>query len=416
MASITLIAINYAPEATGTAINNVDMAHRLRDAGHLVTVLTGMPHVPELRILEAYRGRVRDREILDEIRVVRLWNYVSTHQTALTRGIYEATFLMNGAVFAITPKPEVIIGVVPALSAAWLARLHARRGAVPFGLVFADLMGKAADQSGMPGGKVVAGLVQTVELGLARSADAIGVISDGFRDYLRLGGVESDRIVRLVNRNRAVTRRARWTRQQVRAQMGWPEEEVVIVHSGNMGYKQALENVIDAAALRPANGRLRFVLLGNGTRRAWLEKRASKLRLSNLQFLSPVPTENYDSLLAAADVLLVNQRGSVTDMSLPGKITNYFAAGVPVVAAVAPESEAAREVGRSGAGIVVSPDEPTELLKGIDQLIGDRTAYQEFARAGPRYARRHLAAASGSNITQLVDRLLSTAAHARPRP
>jgi glycosyltransferase involved in cell wall biosynthesis len=403
-----MVGIYYAPEVTGIAVNNVDMAHSLRDAGHSVTVMTGMPHYPEWRVHEPYRGHLRRNELLDGVQVRRFRNYVPAHQTALTRGLYEATFLMNAAVAAIRPRPDLVIGVIPALTGGWLARFHARRFGARFGLIFSDLTGKAAEQSGLPGGTSVARAVRRVELGLARSAAGIGIIADGFRDYLVAGGVDDDRIHRIVNRNRPPTQSPQLPRDEVRRRMGWGEEEFVVLHSGNMGYKQALDNVVRAAALAARRRQLRFVLIGDGNQRVELEKLARRLDVPNLEFLPLVPTRDFDAILASADLLLVNQRGSVTDMSLPGKVTNYFAAGVPVLAAVASESETAIEVRRSEAGLVVSPDQPEALLAGIERLADDREMYAQLARAGPVYAREHLDAANTWNITRFVDVLLES--------
>lgn len=407
MAIVALVGISYAPEVTGTAVNNVDMAHSLRDAGHKVVVVTGMPHFPEWRVHTNYRGHMRIDELLDGVEVKRFSHYVPSRQSAPSRGLYEATFLVNAAATAIRPEPDVFVGIIPSLSSGWLARFYAWRSGVRFGLVFADLMGKAAHQSGMPGGKSVSGLVSKLELSLARSASEIGIIADGFREYLVAGGVEPDRIHRIINRNRAPTHRPEQPRSTVRRRMGWGDDEFVILHSGNMGYKQALDNVLRAAALAADRGRWRFVLIGDGNQRADLRKLAQRLRVSNLEFLPLVASEDFDSLLAAADLLLVNQRGTVTDMSLPGKITAYFAAGVPVLAAVALQSETAKEVQRSGAGLVVSPDQPEALLAGIERLADDHETYLQLAEAGPKYVHKYLAGASTSNITHLVDRLLA---------
>ena len=409
-----MVGIYYAPEVTGTAVNNVDMAHSLRDAGHSVTVMTGMPHYPEWRVHEPYRGHLRRNELLDGVQVRRFRNYVPAHQTALTRGLYEATFLMNAAVTAIHPRPDLVIGVIPALTGGWLARFHARRFGARFGLVFSDLTGKAAEQSGLPGGTSVARAVRRLELGLARSAAGIGIIADGFRDYLVAGGVDDDRIHRIVNRNRASTQSPKEPRNEVRRRMGWSDEDFVVLHAGNMGYKQALDNVLRAAALSARRRRLRFVLIGDGNQRAPLQRLARQLDVSNLEFLPLVPSADFDSLLAAADLLLVNQRGSVTDMSLPGKVTAYFAAGVPVIAAVAPESETAKEVERSGAGLVVSPDHPEALVAGIERLADDRGIYLQLAQAGAVYMHKYLASASTSNITNFVDLLLGSR-HRQPQ-
>jgi glycosyltransferase involved in cell wall biosynthesis len=60
-------------------------------------------------------------------------------------------------------------------------------------------------------------------------------------------------------------------------------------------------------------------------------------------------------------------------MSLPSKLTSYFAAGRPVLAAVEPTSEAAREIEASGAGLVVGPDEPRVLLDALQTLSKDES-------------------------------------------
>jgi colanic acid biosynthesis glycosyl transferase WcaI len=89
--------------------------------------------------------------------------------------------------------------------------------------------------------------------------------------------------------------------------------------------------------------------------------------------------------MAASDVLLVNQRASVTDMSLPSKLTSYFAAGRPVVAAASEDSETAREIITAGAGLVVPPDEPERLRDAVLSLRGNGTG-AEFGASGRRYA------------------------------
>jgi glycosyltransferase involved in cell wall biosynthesis len=387
------------------------MAQSLRDAGHSITMITGMPHYPEWRVHEHYRGEWRREEVLEGVKVRRFRGYVPTHQAASTRGLYEVSFLINAALMTIRPRPDVFIGIVPALSGGWLARLHAMRSRTPFGLVFADLMGKAAEQSGVPGANSVSGAVRKLELGLARSADGVGIIADGFRDYLLGAGVEGRRIHRIVNRNRASTHLLRQPRDEVRRRMGWRDEELIVLHSGNMGYKQALDNVVRAAGLGGRRRQVRFVLIGDGNQRIELKKLAKRLQAPSIDFLSLVPTEDFDSILSAADILLVNQRGSVMDMSLPGKLTNYFAAGVPVLAAVASTSETANEVRRSGAGLIVSPDQPEALLTGVERLADDRQLYSRLAMAGPAYVSGYLDVARTSNVNRFVDFLLESRSH-----
>ncbi|HEU4599171.1 MAG TPA: glycosyltransferase, partial [Solirubrobacterales bacterium] len=107
-------------------------------------------------------------------------------------------------------------------------------------------------------------------------------------------------------------------------------------------------------------------------------------------FVDPQPAEWFPEALHAADVLLVTQRATVTDMSLPSKLTSYFRAGRPVVAAVADTSATANAVRRSGGGLVVHPEEPAALVDAIRQLTEDDALSARLAAAGRAFASQHM--------------------------
>ena len=213
-----------------------------------------------------------------------------------------------------------------------VAAAAAARYRVSYGLVFQDLMGQAAEQSGVAGGARVAGVVRKVELRLARQATAVAIIAENFRAYLEAGGVSPERIERLRNWTRR--REPDETREETRRRFGWGDD-FVCVHGGNMGQKQGLDNVLDAAALLRGSP-VRVVLVGDGNDRARLERDATDRGLTNVEFVDLQGPGRWEAVMQAADVLIVNQRESVTDMSLPSKLTSYFAAGRPVVAAASP--------------------------------------------------------------------------------
>jgi len=133
-----------------------------------------------------------------------------------------------------------------------------------------------------------------------------------------------------------------------------------------------------------------------------------------VRFLPLHAQEAVSNVLAAADVLLLNQRGSVTDMALPSKLTSYFAAGVPVVAAVAAPSEAAREVEWSSGGIVVAPDDPRALLAAIHRVAADAGLATHLANSGRAYAASTLSQASAlRGYEQLVASVLASSGRGR---
>src|SRR6185369_7054968 len=97
----------------------------------------------------------------------------------------------------------------------------------------------------------------------------------------------------------------------IRRGLGWPDGVTIALHSGNMGLKQDLGNIISAARLTAARDDVRFVLMGDGSQRRTLESAAQGL--PNVQFGELVPDDIYLDVLRAADVLLLNERPSVMD-------------------------------------------------------------------------------------------------------
>ena len=281
-----------------------------------------------------------------------------------------------------------MLAVIPTIAATVVARLAAFAHRRPYGLVFQDLIGLAATQSGVVGGHRIAGVVARAEIALARNAEGVGVITNGFGTYLRARGVAPSRITRLRNWSQDVTPTR--SREEVRLAFGWGNDTFVCVHAGNIGHKQGLENVLAAAGLLRARPIL-FVLAGDGNERPRLERLAAERQLTNVVFLPPSPPGEYEALLRAADLLLVNQRASVGEMSLASKLTSYFAAGRPVLAAVAPASETARELTNANGGLLVAPDDPDALADAVGRLAGNEQQAAAYQDNSLEYVRTRLA-------------------------
>src|SRR5699024_3086421 len=105
----------------------------------------------------------------------------------------------------------------------------------------------------------------------------------------------------------------------------------LILHAGNMGRKQGLANVVRAASVVGPDEPLVFVLLGDGSERTALEALAEGS--NKIRFVSSLHQDEFPLALAAADALLVNELPGVKEMALPSKLTSYFAAGRPIIAA-----------------------------------------------------------------------------------
>lgn len=379
---VLVLGINYAPEHTGIGPYTTGMARGL-SREHDVQVVTTHPHYPAWRIAEGY-GAWRHDEIDAGVHVRRLRHYVPSSPTGLSRVLSEATFA--GRALAARPsRPNVIIAVSPALLSVYSARALAARWRVPMGVVVQDLYSRAMVEVGLLGGRG-AGRVARLEAAALRSATGVVAIHERLAASMtRDLGVPGERMTVIPNWTHVQPPRV--PRDAVRRRLGW-DEQMVLLHAGNMGAKQGLEHVVDAAALAQRRGdRLRIVLMGNGSQRSELEARAAGI--TTLDIMDGVPSHDFSDVLAAADVLLLHERPGIEEMCVPSKLTSYFAAGRPVLAATSRTSAAAYEIEASGAGRVVESGDPARLLQGLKEIAHNESP-DKLGSRGRTYAQERL--------------------------
>lgn len=383
---VLVVGINYAPEHTGIAPYTTRACEHLAAQGAEVFVLTGVPHYPHWTTPAKYRRHLRVEETHEGVPIRRLRHFVPANQSAITRGTYEATFGLQVAAQQLPWKPDIVLAVVPSLFGATAASYIARRHHARLVVWVQDLMAPATAQSGISGGGRITGITGAIEGRLLRRADRVLVLNEGFGSYVTSCGVAPGKVE--VIRNWSHVARSTADRQATRERLGWGAGKVIALHTGNMGLKQGLENIVEAARLAETEAPdVRFAMLGDGSQRENLARLGEGL--ANLELLPPASSEDYPDLLAAADVLIVNERASAAEMSLPSKLTSYFRAGRPVLAAVAADGSTAREIAVSGSGLLVDPESPAALLKGVE-VLADPDLSRGYADAATAHLERYL--------------------------
>lgn len=384
-ARILLVAMNYAPELSGTAPYTTAWARHMAQR-HDVAVLAGPPHYPEWRIHDGYDGWRRSSTI-DGVHVHRLRHFVPSRTSAPARLAHETTFAAR--VLAehgrIRRRPDLVLAVTPPLFGAAAAAALARRLRVPFGLVVQDVYtaGLREIATGAPRGAARA--IEAVERRVLRSAASVLTIHERFGATLRALGVPPAGID--IVGNWVHIPQATGSGAEQRARLGWGEEFVVL-HAGNMGAKQGLDTVVEAARLADDGDLpLRYVLMGDGNQRPGLERLAAGVR--RLQFLPSVDSAAYADILKAADLLLINERPEVTEMSLPSKLTSYCAAGRPILAATGRSGATAAAVTSTGAGLVIAPGRPDAMNQAALRLSADPVRAAGMGRHGAVFAEQH---------------------------
>ena len=399
---VTIVGMHYSPELTGNAPYTSGLAEGLAAIGRQVQVVTAFPHYPAWQISPGYRG-FRITETIAGVFVRRNRPYIPSRPTGVRRLLMELHFGFT-SILTKWNKPEAIILVSPALFAVAIAQIRARvfHPRVPVIVWVQDIYTRGVEETGITGSSGT-NIVRLIESAVFRRADVVVVVHDRFRRYLVESlGVDGSKIDTV--RNWTHISPSRPDRTKFRDLFDWGDE-VVVLHAGNMGAKQSLENVVEAARLADANGsHIRFVLLGDGNQRRRLQQLADGV--VKLDFLDPLDDEGFQGAMAAADILLVNEKAGLSDMAVPSKLTSYFASGRPVIAVTDEGSITAEEIAAASAGVRVDTDDPAALVREA-LVLGNNVARAEaLGRNGSAFQARVLSENSAiSQYAEIITRL-----------
>lgn len=402
---ITVVGLNYAPEPTGIAPYTTGICEALSARGHDVTAVTGLPHYPQWKI----QGSEPRTEVRNGVALRRVRHYVPKRPFGLRRVRLEVSFGIR-SLFRSWNKPESLVFVSPALISTLIGTIKARVLGISYSVWVQDIYSLGIKQVST---SRLAQLLSRVERSVLKNADQVVVIHDRFRRYISTELDVPHSRIRVVRNWSHVAPQVptKNATRSLRESYGWTDNDVVVVHAGNMGAKQGLINVIDASRIAAERGSaVRFVFVGDGNMREMLEQDAVGV---NVQFIDPLPVEQFDTLLASADVLLVSEVPGLTEMSVPSKLTTYFATGVPVLASVSASSVTADEMVAAGAGPRVDPDDPKALVDAAEWLARtDTDARARFGLPAQRYCRSVLS--DHTAIDSLENLLISSRTPGNP--
>ncbi|QLL24770.1 glycosyltransferase WbuB [Actinobacteria bacterium IMCC26103] len=387
MSQVLLVTTNYWPEPTGISVYTTDLAESLKAVGNSVTVLTSLPHYPWWRIPAEYSHMVEGKSEQSGVFIIRAKHLIPPKMNALIRIRFESSLWWNLRRISKEFKTgdfDAIVACVPTVAAGIVGKRIAKKLRIPFGLIVQDLSGAGAKQSGLRGGALISKIAHFVEGRALHAANGLVVVSPAMRDVVVGLGVEKSRISQILNysaRSIVAIEKA-----DARRRFSWPADDFIVIHTGNMGAKQDLENVVKSADFLGSNSQIKIYLVGHGNQESTL-KTLCKGK-SNISVLPAVSDADYSALLSAADLLLVNERSTQLEMSLPSKLTSYLYSQRAVIAAV-PRGGATWKF-LDGVAELVEAGDPIALARAIEELSQEPEKLADLAKRGRVFADANL--------------------------
>jgi len=388
-----LKSLNYSPELTGIGKYNGEMGNELVERGLAVSAIVAPPYYPEWQVHQRFHSYRYQQQTINGVKVTRCPLYVPKKVTPLKRIVHLASFAFSAGLALIGQlfkKPDVVFLVQPTLFCAPAVLLFCKLTGSKSVMHIQDYEIDAMFGLGMMNDGKVARLVKSIERWLMQRFDAVSTISFSMIENAVTKGVDREKIIYFPNWSDTHFVTPDTNGALLKQEWGFAETDKIILYAGNIGKKQGLEIVIEAAKQFENDRNLKFVIVGAGAHVEVLKASVIHLKLSNVYFLPLQPWERVPEMLALADIHLVVQKKGAADAVLPSKLTNILSAGGHALITAEPDTELGKLAERfSGIFHCVEPENIAAFVGGLKALLNaDLTSHNQIARS---YAEKYLA-------------------------
>ena len=391
---ITFICAVFPPEPAPAGVMAQQLANRLVQDGHNVTMVVPFPNRPEGIVYPGFRRQLRSRSVSDQgYTVVRCANWlIGKERRTIDRLLENITFGLSSAWAALREgRPDLIIIETWALFAVTFSALLARSWRVPYLYYVQDVFPEAAEQAGLinPTG-TLARLLRSWDRSLCMHSASTITISVPMRKILTANRALPLDIIPVIPNWIDDSAFRVWNGDNTwRRSVGISDDAHVAMFAGTFGLVSGADVLVEVARILRARKNILFLCIGDGIRKQTMIAEASRLNLDNILFLPFQTADRVPEVQASCQVALLTMHPNHSDTSVPSKLISYLAASRPVICAAHSDSTVAQAVSNAAAGLVVPPGDAQAIADAIVRLMGEPGTRHQMGIDGRRYFEEH---------------------------
>ena len=403
---ILFLSHYFPPEVNAPASRTYEHCRQWVKDGHQVTVVTCAPNHPRGKVYGGYKNRLYFTEVVEGIKVVRVWTYVTANEGFFKRTANYVSYMVAAIIAApFLHSTDVVLSTSPQFFNGLAGYFVSRIKRAPWILEIRDLWPESILAVGAIRNKTIIRMLEYLEMFAYRKADRIVPVTDAFAQYMIDKGIDGAKIEVIKNGVDLDFYQLRTRDIALQRELGI-EDKFVASYFGTHGMAHHLETILEAADKLRQHSDIVFLLVGDGAEREHILSMRDEMDLDNVIMLGQQSKEKMPDFWAISDVSLVLlKKMDLFKTVIPSKIFESMAMKKPVILGVEGESRELLETAKGG--VAIEPENSRQLADSMLQLAQNTGLCEELGDNGRVfvarfYDRNKLARRYAELITSLV--------------
>lgn len=376
---ILFISDNFYPEMNAPAARLYEHAKIWVNLGSQVTIITCAPNFPDGKLLNGYKNKLWQEEIIDGIRVIRVWTFITKNTGIFLRTIDFLSFMVSSLIASFfIKKIDIVIGTSPQFFTACSARFASLFRKVPWIFELRDIWPKSIKAVQAIKQPLIIKMLEIIELALYKDASKIISVTHSFKQDLITRGIPEEKIKVITNGVDLSQFRPIKKNNKILSDLNLKSDDIIFGYIGTHGMAHSLETVIKAAAICEKKYKnIKFLLIGNGAKKEVLKKIAKKDKVKNIIFIDSKSRDEIHQYWSLLDFSIVHlKKNDIFKEVIPSKIFESMAMGIPIIHGV--EGESSNLIKNHKVGLTFEPQNHEDLYQKIQKIISNQNMISEY--------------------------------------
>lgn len=358
-----------------------DICKGLKEEGHEVTVVTGLPNYPYGKVYDGYSLLNRGQKEYEGIKIKRCAMIPRGKDNAIMLALNYVSFMVSASIKIIPllfkRYDRVFVFQVSPITSAIPAIIYSKIKKIPSYIYIQDLWPETFYSIVNINNKKLRRIFKKICNNIYDSFDNLLIASRGYEEILVGEGIEKEKLYYL----------PQWAEDfYSNSQDKCNENEFIVTFAGNIGKAQSVDTIIKAANLAKDNKNIKWQIIGDGSEFESIKNMVNELCLNDtVSFTGRKPSSEMPRYFSKAQGLIVTLRDEeILRVTLPAKVQSYMAAGKPILAAISGEGK--RVIEESKGGLVSEAEDFEGLYNNVVKLYNmDKKEREELGRLGKEY-------------------------------